>query len=151
MQRSWKKRGIRYHESVTDRPMRGGAFLAIAVQDKASSSAYGATQASALRKAWEGVKALRQRSPRVPQTATPVTPRTHTPATSRRVAAGLRFDVLKRDGFRCRLCGAAADDGVRLHVDHITAYSRGGETTKENLWTLCAPCNIGKSNKSLDN
>lgn len=31
----------------------------------------------------------------------------------------LRYDILKRDGFRCVICGRTANDGVKLHVDHI--------------------------------
>ena len=59
----------------------------------------------------------------------------------------LRYDVMKRDGFRCVLCGASADDGVKLHVDHIIPVSKGGKTTIENLRTLCDRCNTGKRDK----
>jgi 5-methylcytosine-specific restriction endonuclease McrA len=59
----------------------------------------------------------------------------------------LRYDVLKRDGFRCRLCGLSADDGVKLHVDHIKPVSKGGKTELNNLRTLCDRCNFGKGDK----
>lgn len=59
----------------------------------------------------------------------------------------LRYDVLKRDGFRCVICGRTADDGVKLHVYHIKPVSKGGKTEYENLRTLCDQCNFGKSNK----
>jgi 5-methylcytosine-specific restriction endonuclease McrA len=59
----------------------------------------------------------------------------------------LRMTVLRRDAFRCRMCGATASDGAQLHVDHINPVSRGGRTVSENLQTLCAPCNLGKSNR----
>jgi 5-methylcytosine-specific restriction endonuclease McrA len=36
--------------------------------------------------------------------------------------------------------------GLTLHVDHIKAWSIGGETVEENLQTLGEPCNLGKSN-----
>lgn len=62
---------------------------------------------------------------------------------------GLRMKILRRDGFRCRMCGASASDGTSLHIDHITPVSRGGRTTAENLQTLCQTCNIGKSNKFI--
>jgi hypothetical protein len=59
----------------------------------------------------------------------------------------LRYDVLKRDNFKCRICGFGAEDGVKLHVDHIIPVSRGGKTIESNLQTLCERCNFGKSNK----
>lgn len=61
----------------------------------------------------------------------------------------LRFEVLRRDGYRCQLCGLQQSDGVVLHVDHKVPVSKGGATTAENLWTLCQPCNSGKSDSDL--
>jgi hypothetical protein len=57
-----------------------------------------------------------------------------------------RAVVLMRDGAQCRLCGATPQSGARLHVDHVTPWSLGGETVIENLQILCEQCNIGKSN-----
>jgi hypothetical protein len=67
---------------------------------------------------------------------------------SRSVNLRLRFDILKRDGFRCVACGAspATSPGVELHVDHVIPWSRGGESEAGNLQTLCSACNQGKSN-----
>lgn len=59
----------------------------------------------------------------------------------------IRYDVLKRDGFKCQICGASAQDGATLHVDHIIPVSKGGKTEMSNLQTLCDRCNLGKSNK----
>ena len=59
----------------------------------------------------------------------------------------LRYDILKRDGFRCVICGATAQDGVKLHVDHILPVSKGGKTEPSNLRTLCDRCNMGKRAK----
>lgn len=59
----------------------------------------------------------------------------------------LRYDIMKRDGFKCVLCGRKAEDGVKLHVDHIIPVSKGGKTIENNLRTLCDSCNLGKSNK----
>ena len=60
----------------------------------------------------------------------------------------LRYQVLKRDNFKCCACGAspAKDSSVELHVDHIVPVSVGGKNTIENLQTLCSRCNLGKSN-----
>lgn len=60
---------------------------------------------------------------------------------------GLRYDIMKRDGFRCVICGKTAEDGVKLHVDHIKPISKGGLTVPDNLRTLCQDCNLGKSDK----
>ncbi len=63
----------------------------------------------------------------------------------------LRFLVNRRDRFTCCACGRspAKHLGVVLHVDHITPWSKGGETVLENLQTLCDVCNIGKSDLSM--
>lgn len=65
----------------------------------------------------------------------------------RLMSDSLRYDVMKRDGFHCVLCGMSAKDGVRLHVDHIVPVSKGGMTEMSNLRTLCERCNLGKSDK----
>lgn len=62
----------------------------------------------------------------------------------------LRYNVLKRDNFKCVICGASSDDGAKLHVDHIIPVSKGGKTVMSNLQTLCDRCNLGKSNKLDD-
>ena len=59
----------------------------------------------------------------------------------------LRYNILKRDNFRCQICGSTQRDGVKLHVDHIVPVSKGGKTEPSNLQTLCDRCNMGKSNK----
>jgi hypothetical protein len=66
--------------------------------------------------------------------------------TSRDPNMALRFRVMRRDSFRCRYCGKspATDPGVQLHVDHIVPWAKGGETTLDNLQTLCSGCNLGK-------
>ena len=58
-----------------------------------------------------------------------------------------RFDILERDGFRCKVCGATADEGVKLHVDHIKPVSKGGDNHPSNLQTLCEECNLGKGDR----
>lgn len=66
---------------------------------------------------------------------------------SRVISDKLRYQVLKRDNFKCCACGAspAKDPSVELHIDHIVPCSKGGETKFSNLQTLCSKCNIGKS------
>ena len=64
-----------------------------------------------------------------------------------KVTSTLRYDVLKRDHFTCKMCGATVKDGIKLQVDHIIPVSKGGKTTMSNLQTLCQRCNRGKSNK----
>lgn len=68
----------------------------------------------------------------------------------RRVTDKLRYQILRRDGFRCQLCGASQADGVRLHVDHIIPVSKGGTSDVENLRTLCDRCNLGKGDQMED-
>jgi len=63
------------------------------------------------------------------------------------VTDDMRYNVLKRDGFRCCICGATAKDGVKLEVDHIVPVSKGGKSTMDNLQTLCERCNRGKRDK----
>lgn len=65
----------------------------------------------------------------------------------RQLSSSLRYDILKRDHFRCVLCGASSRDGVKLHIDHILPVSKGGRSVPENLRTLCEHCNLGKSDK----
>lgn len=61
----------------------------------------------------------------------------------------LRFRVLKRDGYRCQLCGRTAQDGVKLEVDHKVARHNGGSDDPSNLHVLCFPCNRGKRADNL--
>lgn len=56
----------------------------------------------------------------------------------------LRFDVMKRDFFRCVLCGSTADISP-IEVDHIVPVSKGGVSDISNLRTLCERCNRGKA------
>jgi len=58
-----------------------------------------------------------------------------------------RRALFARDGWRCVYCGGA---GGRLTLDHVVPRSRGGESTWENVVTSCAPCNLRKGNRSLE-
>jgi hypothetical protein len=56
-----------------------------------------------------------------------------------------RMRILKRDNFRCRICGRSANDYVdlELHVHHIRPWVAGGVTDDSNLITLCHTCHNG--------
>jgi hypothetical protein len=60
-----------------------------------------------------------------------------------------RFEILKRDGYRCQLCGASQANGATLHVDHKKPLASCGTYDDANLWTLCDTCNLGKSTREL--
>jgi len=60
----------------------------------------------------------------------------------------IRFEVFKRDGFRCVYCGAHPPE-VLLHCDHVVPVAEGGGADMENLVTACAACNLGKGARSL--
>lgn len=61
------------------------------------------------------------------------------------VSKRLRYEILSRDGFTCRYCGAT---DVPLHVDHVLPLALGGTHDSSNLATACADCNSGKSSTS---
>lgn len=65
------------------------------------------------------------------------------------ITPALRFRILRRDSYRCQLCGRSAADGTTLEVDHKTARAKGGSNHPSNLWTLCRECNAGKSDDEL--
>lgn len=60
----------------------------------------------------------------------------------------IRFEVFKRDSFRCQYCGRSAPD-VILEVDHIIPVAEGGKNDVMNLITSCRDCNRGKGKKLL--
>jgi HNH endonuclease len=60
-----------------------------------------------------------------------------------------RFAIIRRDGYRCRMCGAQSEDGAQLEVDHKIPRARGGTNDPSNLWTLCFTCNRGKGINDL--
>lgn len=62
----------------------------------------------------------------------------------------LRFQVLERDNYKCVYCGASADE-TEIEIDHITPFSKGGETVLDNLVTSCKECNRGKKSGILIN
>jgi predicted HNH restriction endonuclease len=65
--------------------------------------------------------------------------------TKRNPSERLKVQVLMRDGNKCRLCGITLT-GDNIHFDHIKPWSKGGETTLENLQILCEKHNLAKGN-----
>lgn len=59
------------------------------------------------------------------------------------VSRRLRFEILRRDNYTCRYCGAKPPD-TELRVDHVKPVALGGKDVPENLVTACHPCNAGK-------
>ena len=60
------------------------------------------------------------------------------------VRPSTRWRILKRDNFRCVLCGSDATDR-KLHIDHIIPVSKGGLSVIKNMRVLCEQCNIGRN------
>src|SRR6187200_1491072 len=58
-----------------------------------------------------------------------------------------RRALFARDGWRCVYCGTTAG---RLTLDHVVPRSRGGTSEWENVVTSCAPCNLKKGNRLLE-
>jgi hypothetical protein len=54
--------------------------------------------------------------------------------------------IMKRDNYRCVICGRGVAEGVELQVDHIKPKDRGGKAEIENGETLCAQHNFQKKN-----
>ncbi len=56
----------------------------------------------------------------------------------------LRYKILKRDGFKCVLCGNTAKNGAILEVGHIIGVEDNGSSREDNLQVECWDCNHGK-------
>lgn len=57
---------------------------------------------------------------------------------TRQIEQGISWKVYKRDGYRCRYCGA---DDMPLTVDHLVLWEDGGPSIEENLVASCRKCN----------
>lgn len=67
----------------------------------------------------------------------------------KKIGKRLRFEILKRDGFRCRYCGATPVTSL-LHVDHVVPVAEGGTNDPANLVAACSGCNLGKSDVTIE-
>ena len=65
------------------------------------------------------------------------------------ISKKIRFEVFKRDGFKCAYCGRTPPE-VMLEIDHIDPKSKQGKDDINNLITACFDCNRGKRNILLD-
>lgn len=65
------------------------------------------------------------------------------------VSVRVRFNVFKRDGFKCQYCGRHPSDDVMLVLDHVIPVAAGGSNDPSNLRTACQACNGGKSDTLL--
>lgn len=59
-----------------------------------------------------------------------------------------KAEILKRDGYRCVVCGRGNAEGVDLQIDHVKPKDKGGKNTLQNGQTLCGQHNFIKKNYS---
>ena len=73
-------------------------------------------------------------------------PGAETQSRTRHIPLKIRYNILKRDHFKCLACGRSPSTtaGLELHLDHIEPWSKGGSNEPDNLRTLCSGCNLGK-------
>jgi len=62
----------------------------------------------------------------------------------KRMDPEIRKRVFERDNYTCRYCG---DKDGPFHADHVYPFSKGGETSIDNLVTACEFCNHSKHNR----
>lgn len=75
-------------------------------------------------------------------------PKNNKKGNNKYLTKSIRYEVLKRDNFKCVHCGKTKKD-TSLEIDHIIPSSRNGTDTLDNLQTLCKECNLSKSNRIL--
>lgn len=61
-----------------------------------------------------------------------------------------RLALYLRDGLACVWCVASVEeDGVKLSLDHVIPYCRGGTNENANLLTCCRRCNSSRGSRSV--
>lgn len=81
------------------------------------------------------------------------TPKSTKTASNPQVSPKLRNDILRKNNYRCVLCGNDASDNAKLEVDHIIPRNlidklhldSALHTDSKNLCATCFRCNRGKS------
>ena len=63
-----------------------------------------------------------------------------------KVSKKVREEIYYRDWNACLKCFSE----VNITIDHIIPLSKGGTNHKENLQTLCKPCNEEKADRAID-
>lgn len=66
------------------------------------------------------------------------------------ISGSLRYEVLKRSGGRCDLCGISVEERA-IEVDHIIPRKHGGVDDLVNLQALCWKCNANKGARDATN
>ncbi|WP_228287606.1 HNH endonuclease [Acinetobacter pittii] len=64
----------------------------------------------------------------------------------KKIGQSLRMQVYERDGFKCITCGTQKN----LTLDHIKPEVLGGDSTIENLQTMCKTCNSRKGARYVE-
>jgi len=57
------------------------------------------------------------------------------------------LEVLDKQDYKCKYCGAPFSDELPPEVDHVHPLSKGGSHTIGNIVAACRPCNASKSDK----
>lgn len=58
-----------------------------------------------------------------------------------------RLAIYLRDGLACAWCGASAEEGASLGLDHLTCRVNGGSNEATNLVTACSRCNTSRGSR----
>lgn len=59
-----------------------------------------------------------------------------------------RLAIYLRDGLACCYCNRSVEQGAKLTLDHLRAYSHNGSNEATNLVTACHCCNSSRGNRS---
>lgn len=57
-------------------------------------------------------------------------------------------DLYASQGGRCYYCSVEIEEGY--HIEHMTPLSRGGRNDVSNVCLACAPCNLKKQTKTVE-